>query len=39
VLLTALLTALGYPEAIRQILFGSIIVGVAAAYTRITAES
>jgi ribose transport system permease protein len=36
---TALLTALGYPEAIRQILFGSIIVAVAAAYTRITAES
>jgi ribose transport system permease protein len=37
--LTSLLSALGYPEAVRQILFGSIIVAVAAAYTRITAES
>jgi ribose transport system permease protein len=36
---SALLTALGYPEAVRQILFGSIIVVVAAAYTRVTAES
>jgi ribose transport system permease protein len=35
----ALLTAMGYPEALRQILFGSIIVIVAALYTRITAES
>ncbi len=35
----ALLTAVGYPEAVRQILFGSIIVLVAAVYTRITAES
>jgi len=37
--LTSLLSALGYPEAVRQILFGSIIVVVAAAYTRVTAES
>jgi ribose transport system permease protein len=37
--LTSLLSALGFPEAVRQILFGSIIVAVAAAYTRITAES
>ena len=37
--ISALLTALGFPEAVRQILFGSIIVAVAAAYTRVTAES
>jgi ribose transport system permease protein len=37
--LTSLLTTLGLPEAVRQILFGSIIVAVAAAYTRVTAES
>jgi ribose transport system permease protein len=37
--LTALLAALGFPEAVRQVLFGSIIVLVAAAYTRVTAES
>jgi ribose transport system permease protein len=37
--LSSLLSALGYPEAVRQILFGSIIVAVAAAYTRVTAES
>lgn len=37
--ISALLTALGYPEAVRQVLFGSIIVVVAAAYTRVTAES
>ena len=37
--LTALLTILGFPEPSRQILFGSIIVVVAAAYTRVTAES
>ena len=37
--LTSLLSSLGYPEAVRQILFGSIIVAVAAAYTRVTAES
>ena len=37
--ISSLLSSLGYPEAVRQILFGSIIVGVAAAYTRVTAES
>ncbi len=37
--LSSLLSSLGYPEAVRQILFGAIIVAVAAAYTRITAES
>jgi ribose transport system permease protein len=37
--LTSLLTSLGLPEALRQILFGSIIVLVAAAYTRVTSES
>jgi ribose transport system permease protein len=37
--ISALLTALGLPEAVRQILFGSIIVVVAAAYTRVTSES
>ena len=37
--LTALLTVLGLPEPTRQVLFGSIIVAVAAAYTRVTAES
>ncbi len=37
--LTSLLTTLGLPEAVRQILFGAIIVVVAAAYTRVTAES
>lgn len=37
--LTALLTVLGLPEAWRQIVFGSIIVFVAAAYTRVTSES
>ena len=36
---TSLLSSLGYPEAVRQILFGSIIVVVAAAYSRVTAES
>jgi ribose transport system permease protein len=36
--LTALLTVLGLPEPTRQIVFGSIIVIVAAAYTRVTAE-
>ncbi|HEY6057273.1 MAG TPA: ABC transporter permease [Candidatus Limnocylindrales bacterium] len=36
---TALLTVLGLPEPTRQVLFGSIIVAVAAAYTRVTAES
>ena len=37
--LTALLTILGFPEPSRQILFGAIIVIVAAAYTRVTAET
>jgi ribose transport system permease protein len=37
--LTALLTVLGLPEPTRQIVFGSIIVVVAAAYTRVTGES
>ena len=37
--LTSLLSSLGFPEAVRQILFGSMIVAVAAAYTRVTAES
>jgi ribose transport system permease protein len=36
--LSSLLQSLGYPEAVRQILFGAIIVAVAAAYTRVTAE-
>jgi ribose transport system permease protein len=38
-LLTALLTVLQMPEAVRQILFGAIIVVVAAAYTRVTGEA
>ena len=37
--LTSLLIALQMPEAVRQILFGAIIVFVAAAYTRVTGES
>ena len=37
--ISSLLSSLGYPEAVRQILFGSIIVAVAAAYTRVTSES
>jgi ribose transport system permease protein len=36
---TSLLSSLGYPEAVRQILFGAIIVLVAAAYTRVTSDS
>ena len=36
---SSLLVSLGSPEAVRQILFGAIIVVVAAAYTRVTAES
>ncbi|MDP8904104.1 MAG: ABC transporter permease [Chloroflexota bacterium] len=35
----SLLTSLGYPEAVRQILFGSIIVLVAAAYARVTSDT
>jgi len=37
--ISSLLSSLGYTEAVRQVLFGSIIVVVAAAYTRVTAES
>jgi ribose transport system permease protein len=37
--LTALLTVLGLPEPSRQVLFGAIIVVVAAAYTRVTADT
>lgn len=35
----SLLSSLGFPEAVRQVLYGSIIVTVAAAYTRVTAET
>jgi ribose transport system permease protein len=37
--LSALLIVLGLPEPSRQIVFGSIIVVMAAAYTRVTGES
>jgi ribose transport system permease protein len=37
--LTTLLNVVGAPEATRQILFGAIILAVAAAYTRITEET
>ena len=37
--LTTVLNVLGMPEAVRQILFGAIVLAVAAAYTRITEES
>ena len=37
--ISSLLSSLGYPEAVRQILFGAIIVAVAAAYTRVTGEA
>jgi ribose transport system permease protein len=37
--LTTLLTVLEMPEAVRQVLFGAIIVTVAAAYTRVTGEA
>ena len=36
---TSLLYSLGFPEAVRQILFGATIVAVAAAYTRVTGET
>lgn len=36
--ISSILSSLGYPEAVRQILFGSMIVFVAAAYTRITSD-
>jgi ribose transport system permease protein len=37
--LTSLLSTLGFPEAVRQVLFGAIIVAVAAAYSRVTGET
>jgi ribose transport system permease protein len=37
--ITSLLSSLGYPEAVRQVLFGAIIVAVAAAYTRVTSQT
>ena len=37
--LTSLLSTLGFPEAVRQVLFGAIIVVVAALYTRVTGET
>ncbi len=37
--ISSMLSSLGYPEAVRQILFGAIIVFVAAAYTRITSDA
>lgn len=37
--ISSLLTSLGYPEALRQILFGAMIVFVAAAYARVTNET
>jgi ribose transport system permease protein len=37
--LTTVLNVLGMPEAVRQILFGAIVLAVAAAYTRITEEA
>ena len=36
---SSLLSSLGYPEAVRQVLFGAIIVVVAALYTRVTGET
>ena len=36
---TSLLSSLGYPEAVRQILFGAIVILVAAGYARVTAQS
>jgi ribose transport system permease protein len=36
---SALLTALGFQESIRQLLYGAIIVAVAAAYTRVTGDA
>jgi ribose transport system permease protein len=35
----SLLATLGFPEAVKQVLFGAIIVIVAAAYTRVTGET
>jgi ribose transport system permease protein len=36
---TTLLTVLEMPEAVRQVLFGAIIVAVAAAYTRVSGDA
>ena len=36
--ISSILSSLGYPEAVRQILFGTMIVLVAGAYTRITTD-
>jgi ribose transport system permease protein len=36
---SALLNSLGFPEAVRQVLYGAVIVAVAAAYTRVTGET
>jgi ribose transport system permease protein len=36
---SALLTTLGFPEALRQVLFGASIVVVAGLYTRVTGET
>ena len=35
----SLLSSLGYPEAVRQVLYGAIIVVVAATYARVTGET
>jgi ribose transport system permease protein len=37
--LTTLLTVLDMPEAVREVLFGAIIVAVAAAYTRVSGDA
>jgi ribose transport system permease protein len=37
--ISSILSSLGYPEAVRQILFGAMIVLVAAAYTRIVGDT
>ena len=37
--ISALLTALSFPEAVRQVLFGTIIVVVAATYSRVTGDT
>jgi ribose transport system permease protein len=39
VVMTSLLSSFGFPEAVRQILFGLIIIVVAAAYTRVTSDT
>ncbi|MFL5778325.1 MAG: ABC transporter permease [Chloroflexota bacterium] len=36
---SGLLSTLGFPEGVRQVLFGSIVVAVGAAYTRVTGET